>query len=119
MHSEESGGAGVPSCNINPSSLKSALFIWVVAIAQWRIVVGRGGLQLYFTGIIMLLYCVIICFMYCLFCCNAMLRCGGFHFSVSGKVSFQPGHREQGENKDLCVGECFVYHREWKFFLSK
>lgn len=46
MHSEESGGAGVPSCNINPSSLKSALFIWVVVIAQWRTVMGRGDLWL-------------------------------------------------------------------------
>lgn len=52
------------------------------------------------AGIIILLYCVIF-FMYCLFCCNAMLRCGDFHFSVSGRVSFQPGYREPGS---LCGG---------------
>lgn len=63
MHSEESGGAGVPSCDINPSSLKSALFIWVVAITRWRPVMGRGDLQLPFADIIILLYCGIICFM--------------------------------------------------------
>lgn len=98
MHSEESGGAGVPCCDIHPSSLKSALFIWVVAITRWRAVMGRGDLHLPFADIIILLYCVIICFLQCLFCCSAMLRCGGFNFSVPERVSL-----EVTESKDLCV----------------
>lgn len=111
MLSEESGGAGVPSCDIHPSSLKSALFIWVVAITRWRAVMGRGDLHLPFADIIILLYCVIICFLQCLFCCSAMLRCGGFNFSVPERVSL-----EVTESKDLCVwGGCFVYHTKWEF----